>query len=286
MRDFIKFKVTELGLGDFMLIFEFLYRLALCIIAVIVGYIIFKLLSGMLKKAIRRKGSTKKTDTILTLCTSILRYFMYFCVFCQFLLIFGISPASILAVAGVGSVALGLGAQHFVEDIISGLFILLEDQYEVGDVIKIEGYEGTVEAIGLKTTKLRNYNGDVYIIPNGEIKIVTNSCKEFNRALLEISVAYESDMDRVYEVLEDELETAWKSENEEERLGGIIAKPQILGITDLGDSAITIRMSIDCEPGKQWEIERKLRLRIKKRFDREDIVIPYPQRVVYIRKEE
>ena len=286
MRDFIKFKVTELGLGDFMLIFEFLYRLALCIIAVIVGYIIFKLLSGTLKKAIRRKGSTKKTDTILTLCTSILRYFMYFCVFCQFLLIFGISPASILAVAGVGSVALGLGAQHFVEDIISGLFILLEDQYEVGDVIKIEGYEGTVEAIGLKTTKLRNYNGDVYIIPNGEIKIVTNSCKEFNRALLEISVAYESDMDRVYEVLEDELETAWKSENEEERLGGIIAKPQILGITDLGDSAITIRMSIDCEPGKQWEIERKLRLRIKKRFDREDIVIPYPQRVVYIRKEE
>lgn len=286
MRDFIKFKVTELGLGDFMLIFEFLYRLALCIIAVIVGYIIFKLLSGTLKKAIRRKGSTKKTDTILTLCTSILRYFMYFCVFCQFLLIFGISPASILAVAGVGSVALGLGAQHFVEDIISGLFILLEDQYEVGDVIKIEGYEGTVEAIGLKTTKLRNYNGDVYIIPNGEIKIVTNSCKEFNRALLEISVAYESDMDRVYEVLEDELEKAWKSENEEERLGGIIAKPQILGITDLGDSAITIRMSIDCEPGKQWEIERKLRLRIKKRFDREDIVIPYPQRVVYIRKEE
>lgn len=286
MRDFIKFKVTELGLGDFMLIFEFLYRLALCIIAVIVGYIIFKLLSGMLKKAIRRKGSTKKTDTILTLCTSILRYFMYFCVFCQFLLIFGISPASILAVAGVGSVALGLGAQHFVEDIISGLFILLEDQYEVGDVIKIEGYEGTVEAIGLKTTKLRNCNGDVYIIPNGEIKIVTNSCKEFNRALLEISVAYESDMDRVYEVLEDELEKAWKSENEEERLGGIIAKPQILGITDLGDSAITIRMTIDCEPGKQWEIERKLRLRIKKRFDREDIVIPYPQRVVYIRKEE
>ena len=286
MRDFIKFKVTELGLGDFMLIFEFLYRLALCIIAVIVGYIIFKLLSGTLKKAIRRKGSTKKTDTILTLCTSILRYFMYFCVFCQFLLIFGISPASILAVAGVGSVALGLGAQHFVEDIISGLFILLEDQYEVGDVIKIEGYEGTVEAIGLKTTKLRNYNGDVYIIPNGEIKIVTNSCKEFNRALLEISVAYESDMDRVYEVLEDELEKAWKSENEEERLSGIIAKPQILGITDLGDSAITIRMSIDCEPGKQWEIERKLRLRIKKRFDREDIVIPYPQRVVYIRKEE
>lgn len=285
MKEFMEMKVSELGLEKFMIAFDFLYKIILCIFVLIIGHIIFKMLSRLLKKAVLRSKS-QKSETILTVCTSILKYFIYFCVFCQILIIFGISPASILAVAGVGSVAIGLGAQDIIGDIISGIFILLENQYEVGDVIKVEDYEGTVEAIGLKTTKLRNYNGDVYIIPNGEIKIVTNSCKDFNRAILEITVAYESDIDKVMAVLSDELAEAYGSKDIEERIDDIIAEPQILGITDLGESGITVRISIDCKPGKQWSVERELRLRIKKRFDRENITIPYPQRVVYIRKEE
>ncbi|MCD7855413.1 MAG: mechanosensitive ion channel family protein [Clostridiales bacterium] len=280
MKEFLEQQAAEMGLGGFAVIIDILYKIGLCIVSVAVGLLILKFLTGLLKKALNKNIS--KRETILTVCSSVLKYFVYLCIFCQILLIFGISPASIIAVAGVGSVALGLGAQDLVGDIISGTFILIEDQFQVGDTVKIEGYQGTVESIGLKTTKLRNYNGDVYIIPNGEIKIVTNSCKEFSRAVLEISVSYDHDPQFVMDILSDELEKAFEESDPE----GMTAMPEVLGITDLGDSAVVIRIITDCEAGSQWAVERKLRLRIKKRFDRENIVIPYPQRVVYVKEEK
>ncbi|MCC8014778.1 MAG: mechanosensitive ion channel family protein [Eubacterium sp.] len=280
MKEFLEQKAAEFGSGGFAAAFDILYKIGLCIVSAAVGLLILKLLNRLLKKALSK--NINKRETILTVCSSVLKYFVYFCIFCQILLIFGISPASIIAVAGVGSVALGLGAQDLVGDIISGIFILIEDQFEVGDTVKIEGYQGTVEAIGLKTTKLRNYNGDVYIIPNGEIKIVTNCCKEFSRAVLEISISYDHDPQYVMDILSDELEKAFETSDPE----GMTSMPEVLGITDLGDSAVVIRIIADCEAGSQWAVERKLRLRIKKRFDRENITIPYPQRVVYVKEEK
>lgn len=280
MKDFVLQEAAELGLENFISVVDFLYKIFLCFLAVFVGYIILKLCIKFLKRALSKK--IEKSETVLTFCQSILKYFIYFCVACQILLIFGISPASILAVAGVGSVALGLGAQDLVGDIISGMFILIEDQYAVGDVIKIDSYQGTVESIGLKTTKLRSYDGDVYIIPNGEIKIVTNCCKNFNRAVLDISVSYEHNTEYVIDVLSDELDKIYKGG----LIEGILKSPEVLGVTDLGESGVTIRVSADTEAGRQWAAERSLRLMIKKRFDEENIVIPYPQRTVRVVKEE
>lgn len=279
MRELVLQEAANLGLEKFAAVVEFFYKILLCLIAVCIGHIVLKLCAKFLKKALIKK--TEKSETTLTVCSSILKYFVYFCVTCQILLVFGISPASILAVAGVGSVALGLGAQDLVGDIISGIFILIEEQYAVGDVIKIDSYQGTVESIGLKTTKLRSYDGDVYIIPNGEIKIVTNCCKNFNRAVLDISVAYEHNTEYVIDVLTDELDKIYKNGSVE----GFLKPPEVLGVTDLGDSGVTIRISADTEAGKQWSVERGLRLLIKKRFDEENIIIPYPQRTVHITDE-
>lgn len=280
MKDFVLQEAAELGLENFISVVDFIYKIFLCFLAVFAGHIILKLCIKFLKRALSKK--IEKSETVLTVCQSILKYFIYFCVACQILLIFGISPASILAVAGVGSVALGLGAQDLVGDIISGMFILIEDQYAVGDVIKIDSYQGTVESIGLKTTKLRSYDGDVYIIPNGEIKIVTNCCKNFNRAVLDISVSYEHNTEYVIDVLSDELDKIYKGG----LIEGILKPPEVLGVTDLGESGVTIRISADTEAGRQWAAERSLRLMIKKRFDEENIVIPYPQRTVRVVKEE
>ncbi len=285
MAEFVLQKTSELGFENFISIVDFFYKIFLCIVVIAVGHVILKLITRLLKKALMKKSlndKIEKSETVLTVCSSVLKYFVYFCVACQILLIFGISPASILAVAGVGSVALGLGAQDLVGDIISGMFILIEDQYVVGDVIKIDSYQGTVESIGLKTTKLRSYDGDVYIIPNGEIKIVTNCCKNFNRAVLDISVSYEHNTEYVIDILTDELDKIFKSGSIE----GILTPPEVLGVTDLGDNGVTIRISADTEAGRQWAVERGLRLKIKKRFDEENIIIPYPQRTVYIKKEE
>ncbi len=280
MREFFRSKAVELGFGDFIVVADFLYRIVLCIIVIIVGQIILKILSHILKSTIKKIN--RSNETVLTVTLSILKYFVYLCIGAQILIIFGVSPASIIAVAGVGSVALGLGAQHMVGDLISGLFILMENQYEVGDIIQVGDYQGTVESIGLKTTKLRNFNGDVYIIPNGEIKIVTNCCKEYNRAIIEVGTPYEKDTEKVIAVLKDELDRVYAGAEVKD----IIAPPEVLGITEFSNSSVIIRISVDCTPGSQWAVERDLRLKIKKRFEAEDINIPYPQSVVHIMKED
>lgn len=280
MREFFRSKAIELGFENFLTAVDFFYKILLCIIAVVVGQIILKILIRFLKSAFNKVN--RKNETAFTVCSSVFKYFIYFGILCQILLIFGVSPASLIAVAGVGSVALGLGAQSLVGDIISGIFILMENQYDVGDIIQVNEYQGTVESIGLKTTKLRNYNGDVYIIPNGEIKIVTNCCKEYNRAIIEIGTPYECDTESVINILTDELVRIY-SEGE---VKDIINMPEVLGITEFGDNSVVIRISVDCRPGRQWAVERDLRLKIKKRFESEGINIPYPQRVVHIVKED
>lgn len=280
MKEFFENKAIEFGFENFIVIVDFLYRIGLCAITVVVGHIILKFLTHTLKRAFKKMK--RKGETAVTVCSSVLKYFVYFCVGCQILIIFGVNPASIMAVAGVGSVALGLGAQSLVGDIISGIFILMENQYEVGDVIQVGDYQGTVESIGLKTTRLRNYNGDVYIIPNGEVKIVTNGCKEFNRAILEIGTPYEADTGRIIEILKAELSRVYINGE----VADIIKAPEVLGITAFDNSSVVIRISVDCSPGSQWAVERALRLKIKYRFEQEGISIPYSQSVVHIRKED
>ncbi|MEW5947163.1 MAG: mechanosensitive ion channel family protein [bacterium] len=195
----------------------------------------------------------------------------------------GINIAPIIAGAGIAGLAVGFGAQNLVRDFISGFFILLEDQFSVGDVVRIAGIGGLVESMNLRVTVLRDIEGVVHYVPNGEVKTVSNMTKNWSRALLDVDVAYKEDVDRVISVLKDILEE-FRKDPEFGRL--LVSEPVIPGVERLGDSSVTVRIMADTVPLKQWDVMRELRRRIKARFDAAGIEIPFPQRTVWLRTEQ
>jgi len=192
----------------------------------------------------------------------------------------GLDITPLIAGAGVAGLAIGFGAQSLIKDIVAGFFILLDDQFHVGDVIQAAGVSGQVEQMTLRMTIIRDLQGTVHFIPNGEIKVVSNLTKEWSRAVLEIGVGYEEDVDRVIALLSE----IGRSLAEDESFGKLVLEPpQVLGVEALTDSQVTIRMLTKTVPFKQWEVARELRRRIKTRFDREGIRTPYPHRVIITR---
>lgn len=184
----------------------------------------------------------------------------------------------ILAGASFAGLAIGFGAQSLVRDVIAGFFILVENQYAIGDVVKVADVSGLVEDVNLRRTVLRDMDGTVHYIPNGEIKLASNLTKEWSRVNMNISVAYGEDLDRVIGVINrvgKELagEPEWKP--------FFITPPQVLRVEKLADSGIEIKILGDTKPMKQWDIMGELRLRLKKAFDAEGIEIPWPQTKVY-----
>jgi len=189
----------------------------------------------------------------------------------------GIQLGPLLATAGIGAIAIGFGAQSLVKDVISGFFIILENQYRIGDAIEVAGVSGLVESVSLRRTVLRDLEGRVHTVPNGEIKVVSNLSKEWSRSVLDIGISYGEDMDKVVDLLSQigkELET------EEPYKSAILEPLQILGLERFGESQLVIRMMVKTLPLKQWEVGRELRKRIKKRFDEKGIQIPFPHRVL------
>lgn len=189
----------------------------------------------------------------------------------------GLDITPLIAGAGVAGLAIGFGAQSLVRDVIAGFFLLLEDQFHVGDVIQAAGVSGQVEQMTLRMTIVRDLQGTVHFIPNGEIKVVSNLTKEWSRVVVEIGVGYEEDVDRVIAVLTE----VGQSLAQDESIGKLVLEPpQALGIEALTDSQVTIRVLAKTLPFKQWEVARELRRRIKSRFDQEGIRAPYPHRIV------
>ena len=192
----------------------------------------------------------------------------------------GMDITPLLAGAGVAGLAIGLGAQGLIKDILAGAFILMEDQFHVGDVIQAAGVSGQVEKMTLRVTTVRDLRGAVHFIPNGEIRVASNLTKEWSRAVLEVGVSYEEDIDHVITVLNE----VGQSLADDTTFGKLVLEPpQVLGVEALADSQVTIRMLAKTLPMKQWEVARELRRRIKGTFDREGIQIPYPHRVVITR---
>jgi small conductance mechanosensitive channel len=192
----------------------------------------------------------------------------------------GLDITPLIAGAGVAGLAIGLGAQSLIRDILAGTFILLEDQFHVGDVIRAAGVGGQVEKMTLRMTIVRDLHGVVHFIPNGEIKVASNLTKEWSRTVLEVGIGYDEDVDRVISVLTE----VGRSLADDETFGKLVLEPpQVLGVEALADSQVTIRILVKTLPLKQWEVARELRRRIKARFDREGIQIPYPHRVVITR---
>jgi len=190
----------------------------------------------------------------------------------------GLDIGPMLAGAGIVGLAVGFGGQYMIRDIISGLFIILENQYRIGDVITINDKGGVVEDISLRKTTLRDINGVVHHIPHGEIKIVSNQSKDFARVNIDIGIAYRSDIEKVIEVVN---KTGTELAADPYFGDLIISPPRFLRVNEFGDSAIIIKILGDTKPLKQWEVAGELRKRLKTAFDREGIEIPFPQRVVH-----
>ena len=192
----------------------------------------------------------------------------------------GLDIAPLIAGAGIAGVALGFGAQSLVRDIIGGFFILLEDQFAVGDSIKVGDIAGGVEKMTLRATFLRDLEGTLHVIPNGEMRIVSNRTKDWSRAVVKVGVAYEEDIGRVMAALGDIGHGLYQ---DEEFAPLLLEEPTVSGVEALGDWAVTVRIMVKTEPGKQWSVARELRRRIKESFEQEGIEMPYPRQEVLMR---
>jgi len=191
----------------------------------------------------------------------------------------GVAIGPLLAGAGIAGLAIGFGAQNLVKDIISGFFVILENQIRVGDVVTIAGVSGMVEEISLRTTRLRDVEGRVHIVPNGLIEVATNFTCEWSRALVEIGVAYKEDIDRVTAV----LQTVGTALCADPNFKDMILEPMTMqGVDSLGESSVNIRMFFKTVPIRQWEVAREFRKRVKKAFDEQGISIPFPHRTIYM----
>ena len=191
----------------------------------------------------------------------------------------GIDLGPLIAGAGIGGIALGFGAQSVVKDFLSGLFMLIEDHYGVGDVIDTGSATGTVEEVSLRSTTIRDVRGTVWHIPNGEIARVGNYSQLWSRALIDIEVAYDTDLRRAMEVMQRVADEMW----EDPEWGGdeLMDQPSVWGIQSLGASGIAVRLAVKTEPSMQWGVERELRIRLKEAFDEAGIEIPFPQQTVW-----
>jgi small conductance mechanosensitive channel len=189
----------------------------------------------------------------------------------------GLNIGPVLASAGIIGVALGFGSQTLVKDFLSGIFMIFEDQYGVGDVVDLGEASGTVEAVSLRVTRLRDANGTVWYMRNGEIIRVGNMSQNWARTVLDVQVSAREDLAKVRRVLAEVSDELWKDEDFE---GVIIEEPEIWGIEAMTPDAITLRVTLKTAPMEQWRVARAMRERIKARFDHEDIKAPYPTSVV------
>lgn len=195
---------------------------------------------------------------------------------------FGVNIGPLLAGAGIAGVAIGFGAQDLVKDVISGLFMLAEDQYGVGDIVNVGEATGVVEGLGLRTTRIRDINGTLWHVPNGEIRRVGNMSQQWARAVLDIGVAYGTDLDRAAAVIK---EVADQMAGEEGYRSVFLEEPEILGVEALGADSVVIRLAAKTSPGQQWAVSRELRRRIKIALDSAGIEIPFPQRTLWIKQD-
>lgn len=258
-------------------------------IIVVIGFIIYLIVQYFVPRFLKRtvltrmKGKPeievkKRTHTLSLVITSTFGIVIAVIILFTILAEIGVNIGPALASLGVVGFAVGFGAQNLIKDLINGLFILMENQFGIGDVVKIGDVSGLVEEVNLRRTILRDLDGVVHYIPNGEIVIASNYTKEYSRVNLNISVSYESDLDRVINVINN---VCSKLSNEKKWQDKIIKTPQVLRVDKFGDSGIEIKIMGDTTPLAQWEIMGELRKRLKREFDEKSIEIPYPHMKVY-----
>jgi len=234
---------------------------------------------GIIKtKGESKEGIKKRTDTLTSVFMGVAKIFILTIVVFMILAEVDVPIGPALAGLGVAGIAVGFGAQYLIRDLIAGFFVILENQYRVGDVARIADIAGLVEEINLRKTVLRDLDGIVHHIPNGEIRVASNYTRHFARVNLNVSVAYGTNLDHAINVLNRVGQELAADENWSPL---IKSAPQVLRVDNLGDSGIDIKVLGDVKPLQQWAVTGELRKRIKKAFDDEGIEIPWPHTKVY-----
>ncbi|MBA7513436.1 Small-conductance mechanosensitive channel [subsurface metagenome] len=259
------------------------------VVVIILGSIIYFTLKKVIPRFIgrtvrmrmKRKPEIeiqKRSRTISNVITSTIGIMIGIVVLFTILAEVGINIGPALASLGILGLAISFGAQSLIKDLINGIFILMENQYGVGDVIRVGNIAGLVEEVNLRRTILRDLDGAVHYIPNNEINIVTNLTKEYSRVNMNVSVAYKEDLDKVIKIINRVCSNLADDKDWKDK---IIKSPQVLRVNALGESGIEIKIVGDTLPLAQWDIMGELRKRIKKEFDKENIEIPFPHTKVY-----
>ncbi len=253
-----------------------LSKLMLAGFVILIGALAVRMGRHLIRNMMRtREGRTPgQRETLRSLTTSVFNYIMYFLIATITLGVFGVNVASMIAVAGVGGIAVGFGAQSLVKDVISGIFLWVEGNITVGDIVEVNGLSGEVESIALRTTSIRHFSGNLYVIPNGDIRTVTNMTRTFKRAIVDVRLPYEEKLERLIAILEDEMKAAGKE------IEGFSEPPQVLGVLSFESDCIIVRLSALCPVKENWRIERELRMRVKNRFDNEGIQMPHIKRII------
>ena len=249
-------------------------RLLIAGAVLIIGLLLLKLGKIIIAKLAKRRSKSsrvnpQRSETFRSIITSVFSYIMFFILATVILRLFGVDVTSLLAAAGVVGIALAFGAQTLVKDLLSGLFIWGEGSIAVGDLVSINGLDGTVEAITIRTTSIRNYNGNVYCIPNGDIRTIANMSRGFKRAIVNVPCPYEENQERLVAMVKEEMEIAAKE------VDGIDAVPDVMSIVAFDKNSVRLQVAVVCPVGEHWRIEREIRTRIKARFDKEGIVMPH-----------
>jgi small conductance mechanosensitive channel len=258
------------------------------ILIIVVGsFIAIRILKVIIRRSKDRIGApekvgierSKRTETLAGLVETTARVVVLVFALLMVLKEIGIDIGPLLAGAGIVGLAVGFGAQSLVKDVISGFFILLENHMNVGDVVQIAGQAGLVESVNLRVTVLRDLEGRVHVVPNGEIAVVTNMTKEWSRAVLDIGVAYKEDVDAVIAILREVGEELRADPQFADR---ILEPLEILGLDRFDNSAVVIKAFFKTLPREQWNVVREFNRRIKRAFDERGIEIPFPHLTLYM----
>jgi moderate conductance mechanosensitive channel len=269
---------------------DFWVKLGAGTLKIIIILVLCMIVTKVLKVAIhnifkmRQKApiriSERREATLLRLLDNVITYVLYFIALIMILDTFGVEVKAILAGAGIVGLAVGFGAQSLVKDVITGFFIIFEDQFAVGDYVRIGNFEGYVEAIGLRVTKIRSWTGEVHILPNGSIAQVTNYSLNNSIAVVDVNIAYEEDIEKVEEAILELLpQLPAKYED-------MVAPPELLGVQNLTNSEVVMRITCETKPMRHVSVARAIRKEVKMHLDEKGIKIPYPRLVLHDRNEQ
>ncbi len=279
--------------GDFMAgIWPWMQDKGFFIIGILLGtWVLSRFMNRIITRVVRKmvpKGSfvseseeLKREDTLINISQNFFGIFIWIAAILGALQIIGVPVGPLITGAGIIGVAIGFGSQSLVKDVINGLFIIAENQFRIGDVISVDSnnhYHGTVEGMTLRVTKIRQLDGTIHYIPNGEINIASNKSKDYSMVDLKINVGYDTKIDHVQEVVD---EVGREIFNDPEFQSNMIEAPYFLRVDNLSDYAITVRILGKVYPKKQFLIAGELRKRLKRAFEARDIEIPYPTRVIH-----